>query len=123
VKSASTASELSPLQTAALTTVTHDGRTEVAASVRFADGVARAWPAYRGLRDAEALWLMRARGGWYRTSKEGADAYTVLTAAQRPEVEHERAVLARLDKPRVHAANAASKAIRTARAALKGLVQ
>jgi hypothetical protein len=119
---ANSTTTLEPAQTAALLDVASKGAAEVAESVRFAQAVARAWPTYRALRDAESTWLTRAQGGWYRDTKEAADAYTVLTGDVRPDVNRQRAALQRADRARVRQSNAAGRAIRTARESLKGLV-
>ncbi|MDX6275652.1 MAG: hypothetical protein QOJ92_2862 [Frankiales bacterium] len=80
-------------QQAALTRVVGAVRAEAAADTELARIASYFWPRYRRLANLQAKWLERARGGWYRNTKESADAYAVLTSQARPPVQTARAQL------------------------------
>jgi hypothetical protein len=68
---------------AALAKVVTAGQTEAAAVSAFERIVASAWQQYVSLDGQERLWIKRAVTPWYRTDKEGADAYAVLVSPGR----------------------------------------
>jgi hypothetical protein len=82
--------ELPTAQEAALTQVVEAARNEAAADTELARVAGAFWPRYGSLANLQLKWLKRARAGWYRNTKESADAYAVLTAQARPTVETAR---------------------------------
>ena len=78
----------------ALATVVRDGQTEATAVSDFAATVGSAWQQYASLDGQERLWIKRAVTPWYRTDKEGADAYSVLVQPGRHFLEVARTQLA-----------------------------
>lgn len=92
---------VSGAQRAALDAVVRDGRAEVAAVTSFSGVVRSAWQQYASLDGQQQLWIERAVTPWYRTDKEGADAYAVLVGPFRPLLNVAR-----------HQTEAASKAVR-----------
>lgn len=73
-------------QRGALDGVVAAARAESSTSAELAAVLTATWPAYGALVKQQAKWLTRARAGWYRNTKEAADAYAVLTSAARPAV-------------------------------------
>ena len=67
----------------ALGNVVRDGRLEATAVAQFQAVVRTAWQQYSSLDGQEKLWIKRAVTPWYRTDKEGADAYSVLVQPGR----------------------------------------
>jgi hypothetical protein len=67
----------------ALVAVVRDGQIEATAVSQFAATVGSAWQQYASLDGQERLWIKRAVTPWYRTDKEGADAYSVLVRPGR----------------------------------------
>jgi hypothetical protein len=78
----------------ALEAVVRDGQTEATAVSVFAATVRSAWQQYTSLDGQVRLWTKRSVAGWYRTDKEGADAYAVLVRPGRHFLEAARTQLA-----------------------------
>jgi hypothetical protein len=81
----------------ALREVVARGRAEADAYDAFRAASERAWPRYRTLDAEQAAWFARASAGWYRTTRESADAYTVYVADDRAALVAARSALARAD--------------------------
>lgn len=79
----------------ALEAVVRDGQAEATAVAGFATTVRSAWQQYASLDGQERVWIKRAVTPWYRTDKEGADAYAVLVGPGRHFLEVARTQLAR----------------------------
>lgn len=77
----------------ALAAVVRDGDAEATAIGQFDDVVRGAWPQYVLLDSEERLWIHRSVTPWYRTDKEGADAYSVMVGPGRPSLTAARARL------------------------------
>jgi len=88
-------------QQQALAAVVGSGETERRALEGLTASAAAGWPAYAALDASEGSWLTRARGGWYRSVPESANAYAVLVSAGRSALETARSTLARSDAARV----------------------
>ena len=78
----------------ALEAVVRDGQAEATAESEFAATVRSAWQQYASLDGQERVWIKRAVTPWYRTDKEGADAYSVLVGPGRHFLEVARTQLA-----------------------------
>ncbi|MDQ6650554.1 MAG: hypothetical protein M3Z02_10655, partial [Actinomycetota bacterium] len=70
--------------------------------------------AYAGLDATVGTWLGRAVAGWYRSTKEAANAYAVLAGAGRGALDASRSSLAAADSARASAAAGMTAALRTA---------
>jgi hypothetical protein len=77
----------------ALLRVVTSGRAEADAAEGFRVTAAGVWPRYEALAAAESTWITRAVTPWYRTQREGADAYVVLVEDARPALNAARARL------------------------------
>ena len=109
-----------PQRTAVGDVVTASGA-EAEAADAFRLAGATAWPAYTDLDEAQALWLTRARSGWYRTTAESANAYAVLVQDQRPALTRARTLLRRVDQARRPVSERVSTALKAADTALTPL--
>jgi hypothetical protein len=67
----------------ALAKAVRDGTVEATALAQFEDVVRTAWQQYASLDGQEQVWIKRSVSGWYRSDKEGADAYSVLVRPGR----------------------------------------
>jgi hypothetical protein len=67
----------------AIAAVVRDGQAEAAAVEAFRVAAGRLWPQYDALDHLETLWITRAVTPWYRSAKEGSDAYAVLVGDTR----------------------------------------
>ena len=119
---AAKAEALNATQRAAVEDVVTKGRAEHKAMTDFARVATGIWPSYGKLYEAGSTWYTRARGGWYRSTKESADAYAVMVSADRPALDRARSLLQTSDAARVRAVSRMSAAITAARTALVDLV-
>lgn len=97
----------------ALLRVVTTGGDEATAVQRFRDVAAGVWPQYAALDADETTWITRAVTPWYRTQREGADAYVVLVEDARPALNAARARLGAAVTA-VHGPIAAQAAVLTA---------
>lgn len=111
-------SQLSAAQESALDGVVRAARTEAAACAALAKVAESSWASYRSLAQLQSKWLTRARAGWYRDRKEGADAYAVLTSGVRPTVTAARPKLAAAANERAAAAELYASAVRALRVSI-----
>ncbi len=117
----SAATSLSAPQRAAVAAVGTASAAEAEAADAFRLAGATAWPAYTDLDEAQALWLTRARNGWYRSTTESANAYAVLVQDQRAALTRARTLLRRVDQARRPVSARVSAALKVAGTALTSL--
>jgi hypothetical protein len=77
-----------------LSAVVRDGKREAAALGSFRTSVGLLWPSYDLLASQEQTWITRALTPWYRSAKEGASAYAILSSHGRSELTNARESLA-----------------------------
>ena len=104
----------------AVAAATAAGRSELASIRSFAAVVGEVQPRYDRLAADEQTWIVRALTPWYRSIREGADAYAVLQHDTRPALEAGRQRLAAASQDVVTASSAASTALRAADRSLHG---
>ena len=78
----------------ALSAVVRDGKAEAAALGRFRTSAGLLWPSYDLLASQEQTWITRSLTPWYRSAKEGASAYAILSSHGREELTTARESLA-----------------------------
>ncbi len=118
---AKAATSLDAGQRSAVQQVVTAAKAEGAAADAFRIAGKTAWPAYAALDEAQATWLTRSSAGWYRTKKEGADAYAVFVQDQQAALTQARTLLRRVDEARRPVSDRVQAALRAADAALAPL--
>lgn len=118
---AAVSGELDTAQRRLLGTVVAEGRAEISRTRALAAAVRAALPTYDLLGADLDEWLRRARAGWYRTQREAADAYAVLTADVRDALLAGREGVNVADAARVDAVVRTTRALQVARRALAPL--
>ena len=105
----------------ALQDVVRDGGGEAAAVAQFGGKATSAWEQYEVLAHDERLWITRAVSGWYRTQKEGGNAYSVLVQPSRRLLEVARSQLAAASRQVMPPSSAQSATLAAADRALASL--
>jgi len=118
---ATAATSLDGTQRAAVQEVVTAAKAEAAAADAFRLAAKTGWPAYTALDEAQATWLTRASSGWYRSTREAADAYTVFVQDQQTALTQARTLLRRVDEARRPVSSRVQTALRAADAALAPL--
>ena len=118
--SAADAPGLTGDQQAALRDSVQAGRDELTELKRYAAAVTSVWTRYEKLDSDQKTWVARAYNGWYRTTKESADAYVVMT--ERSRLALARRTFASADQRRVAAGRTATQRFDEARATLSPLL-
>lgn len=98
--------------------VVRAGRAELRADRDFTTAAAAAAAAYDAFAPLEARWYDRAVSGWYRSTREAADAYAVFLDPVRRQLTATRQQLESSDRDRAGAAAATSAAVHRAEALL-----
>ncbi len=118
---ATAATSLSSGQRAAVEQVVTAAKAEAAAADAFRVAGKTAWPAYTALDEVQATWLNRSSAGWYRSTKEAADAYAVFIQDQQAALTQARTLLRRVDEARRPISGRVQTALRAADSALAPL--